>query len=107
MTVVGVPFYNNLGPHWPLTIMGCLSLLLTPLPYLFYRYGHVIRQKSRYAHYAEEHGHAPQQEEQDQVQESNEIESKVTRETAASDSSSETEAGGNLEEKEPEIPGVL
>lgn len=32
--------------------MACLSLLMTPLPYLFYRYGYVIRRKSRYAVFA-------------------------------------------------------
>jgi len=54
MTAVGIPFYNNLGPHWPLTIMACISLLLTPLPYLFYKYGHVIRRRSKYAVYETE-----------------------------------------------------
>lgn len=54
MTVVGIPFYKNLGPHWPLTIMACISVLLTPLPYLFYQYGYIIRRRSRYATYAKE-----------------------------------------------------
>ncbi|KAI1622980.1 MFS transporter [Exophiala viscosa] len=49
MVVVGVPFYSNVGMHWTLTIMGCLSLLLAPIPYVFYKYGHLIRKKSRFA----------------------------------------------------------
>jgi len=49
MTVVGVPFYENMGPHWALTIMGCISLLMTPIPYVFHRYGHKIRLRSKYA----------------------------------------------------------
>lgn len=49
MTVVGVPFYKNLGPHWTLTILGCINVLMTPIPYIFYRYGHLIRQKSKRA----------------------------------------------------------
>jgi hypothetical protein len=49
MTVVGVPFYKNVGPHWTLTILGCITVLMTPIPYVFYRYGHVIRGRSKYA----------------------------------------------------------
>ncbi|EXJ77977.1 hypothetical protein A1O3_09136 [Capronia epimyces CBS 606.96] len=49
MTVVGIPFYRNMGHHWTITILACLSILLTPIPYVFYKYGHVIRKKSRYA----------------------------------------------------------
>ncbi|RDW61640.1 MFS general substrate transporter-58 [Coleophoma crateriformis] len=49
MTVVGVPFYNNMGPHWTLTILGCISLLMVPIPYVFYKYGHIIRRRSQYA----------------------------------------------------------
>ena len=48
MTVVGVPFYKNLGPHWTLTILGGISILMTPIPYIFYKYGHKVRQKSSY-----------------------------------------------------------
>ena len=48
MTVVGVPFYNNMGPQLTLTILGGISVLMTPIPYIFYRYGFQIRQKSRY-----------------------------------------------------------
>lgn len=107
MTVVGVPFYNNLGPHWPLTIMACLSVLLTPLPYLFYKWGHLIRRRSRYAHYAEEHGHGPQLEEKEQKQDGNEVARTESRETTAESSSTETGVEWNSEAKEPEIPGVL
>ena len=49
MVVVATPFYQNVGHHWTLTILGCVSLLLTPIPYVFYRYGHIIRLKSRFA----------------------------------------------------------
>ena len=48
MTVVGVPFYNSMGPQLTLTILGGISVLMTPIPYIFYRYGLQIRQKSRY-----------------------------------------------------------
>ncbi|CAG8083462.1 unnamed protein product [Penicillium olsonii] len=49
MTVVGVPFYKNMGVHWTLTILGCISAIMVPVPYVFYRYGPVIRKWSRYA----------------------------------------------------------
>lgn len=49
MTVVGVPFYKNMGTHWTITILGCISVLMTPIPYIFYFYGHTIRLRSKYA----------------------------------------------------------
>ncbi|CEJ57277.1 Putative Major facilitator superfamily transporter [Penicillium brasilianum] len=49
MAVVGIPFYENMGVHWTLTILGCISALLVPVPYVFYVYGPVIRRWSRYA----------------------------------------------------------
>nr|POE69095.1 putative efflux pump kojt [Quercus suber] len=49
MTIVGIPFYKNLGVHYTLTILACLSALLAPVPYVFYKYGPWIRSKSKYA----------------------------------------------------------
>jgi multidrug resistance protein len=49
MTVVGIPFYRNMGTHWTLTILGCISLLMVPIPYVFYKYGRRIRGHSTYA----------------------------------------------------------
>ncbi|KAF1355973.1 MFS general substrate transporter [Lizonia empirigonia] len=49
MTVVGIPFYKNMGVHWTLTILGATSALLVPVPYLFYVYGKRIRGMSKYA----------------------------------------------------------
>lgn len=49
MTIVGVPFYQNLGVHYTLTILACISVPLVPVPYLFYKYGPWIRSKSKYA----------------------------------------------------------
>ncbi|KAF2470909.1 uncharacterized protein BDR25DRAFT_162327, partial [Lindgomyces ingoldianus] len=47
-TIVGMPFYGNLGVHWTLTIMGVISALLVPVPFVFYMYGKVIRWWSKY-----------------------------------------------------------
>lgn len=49
MTVVSIPFYRNVGVHWTLSIMGCISLFLTPIPYILYKYGYVVRRRSNYA----------------------------------------------------------
>ena len=44
-----IPLYRALGVEWTLTMLACISLVLTPLPFLFYRYGHRIRKRSRNA----------------------------------------------------------
>ncbi|GKT53089.1 major facilitator superfamily transporter [Colletotrichum tofieldiae] len=49
MTVVGIPFYENLSTHYTLTILACISAVLAPIPYVLYYYGHWIRGKSRFA----------------------------------------------------------
>ncbi|KAJ5929976.1 hypothetical protein N7466_005469 [Penicillium verhagenii] len=49
MTVVGMPFYKNMGVHWTLTILGCISAIMVPVPYIFYKFGPVIRRWSKYA----------------------------------------------------------
>lgn len=49
MTIVGVPFYKNLGPRWTLTVLGCISALMAPVPFILYKYGAKIRTKSAYA----------------------------------------------------------
>lgn len=49
MTVVGIPFYKNMGVHYTLTILGAISAALVPVPYLFYIYGKKVRGKSKYA----------------------------------------------------------
>ncbi|KAF7197768.1 putative efflux pump kojT [Pseudocercospora fuligena] len=49
MTIVGVPFYENLGVHYTITILACISVPLVPVPYVFYKYGPWIRSKSKYA----------------------------------------------------------
>ncbi|KAF5691851.1 major facilitator family transporter [Fusarium denticulatum] len=49
MTVVGIPFYENMGTHYTLTIMACFSVVLAAIPYVLYFYGHKIRAKSKYA----------------------------------------------------------
>lgn len=49
MTVVGVPMYKNLGSHYTLTVLACISVAVVPIPFLLYRFGPKIREKSKYA----------------------------------------------------------
>lgn len=49
MTVVGIPFYGNLGVHYTLTILACISCVLVPVPYALYKWGHLLRKRSKYA----------------------------------------------------------
>lgn len=41
--------FEQLNPRWASTLVGCIAVLLAPIPFVLYKYGHVIRQKSRYA----------------------------------------------------------
>lgn len=47
--VYSIPMYKNLGTHWALTLLGCISLLMTPIPYVFYCIGPRIRKRSQRA----------------------------------------------------------
>lgn len=41
--------YNNLGVQWAGTLVGCLGVLVAPIPFVFYYYGRSIRRWSRFA----------------------------------------------------------
>ncbi|PYI01080.1 MFS transporter [Aspergillus sclerotiicarbonarius CBS 121057] len=45
----GIQMYNNLGYHWATSLLAFLTLIMAPFPYIFFRYGNRIRQKSRFA----------------------------------------------------------
>jgi len=49
MPIYATPLFLNLGTQWAGTLLGCVSVLLTPVPFLFYFYGKRIRSKSKYA----------------------------------------------------------
>ncbi|KAJ5179913.1 hypothetical protein N7492_003123 [Penicillium capsulatum] len=48
-SLIATPVYNNLGYHWATSLLAFLTLAMVPFPYIFFRYGHIIRQKSRFA----------------------------------------------------------
>ncbi|KAJ6141653.1 hypothetical protein N7470_010043 [Penicillium chermesinum] len=45
----GIQMYNKLGYHWASSLLGFLTLAMLPFPYIFFRFGARIRQKSRFA----------------------------------------------------------
>ncbi|KAB2578839.1 Efflux pump FUB11 [Lasiodiplodia theobromae] len=47
LPLAGPAMYAKLGPQWAGTLLGCLELLIVPIPFVFYRYGGRIREKSR------------------------------------------------------------
>lgn len=38
--------YETLGPHWSATMLSFIEFAMIPIPLVFYRYGHKIREKS-------------------------------------------------------------
>lgn len=49
MVMAARPMYEGIGVHWTMTMLGCLSILLAPMPLLFRSYGVRLRRRSRYA----------------------------------------------------------
>ncbi|KAK1140904.1 hypothetical protein N8T08_009777 [Aspergillus melleus] len=49
MTVVGIPMYRNLGTHWTLTVLGIISAVAMPIPYVLKHWGPALRKKSKWA----------------------------------------------------------
>ncbi|KAF8340247.1 MFS polyamine transporter [Amanita rubescens] len=44
-----VQMFTNLGIHWACTVIGIIAALFIPCPFLFYKYGARLRQKSSFA----------------------------------------------------------
>ncbi|XEV03130.1 hypothetical protein FSHL1_008417 [Fusarium sambucinum] len=49
MVMAARPIYGNIGVHWTMTLLGCIAVLLTPAPFLFWKYGAKLRKRSPYA----------------------------------------------------------
>ncbi|KAF4981584.1 hypothetical protein FZEAL_2650 [Fusarium zealandicum] len=41
--------FEGMGINWAATLLGCVAVVLAPIPFIFYRYGAKIRQNSAYA----------------------------------------------------------
>jgi hypothetical protein len=44
-----VQMYKGLGIGWATSLLGFVQLALTPIPWLFYRYGPRLRERTKYA----------------------------------------------------------
>ncbi|KAL8673654.1 MAG: hypothetical protein Q9168_001909 [Polycauliona sp. 1 TL-2023] len=45
----GVQMYDRLGFQWATTVLACLTVVMAPFPYIFFRYGRRIRGGSKFA----------------------------------------------------------
>ncbi|KAK0386878.1 hypothetical protein NLU13_5191 [Sarocladium strictum] len=41
--------FEGMGIQWAATLLGCVAIVLAPIPFIFYKYGPKIREKSAYA----------------------------------------------------------
>lgn len=49
MVIITEPMYEGLGVQWTLTLLGCIAAVLTPVPWVFWKWGPLIRKKSKWA----------------------------------------------------------
>ena len=47
LPLAGPAMYRSLTPQWAGTLLGGLEVCMIPIPFLFYKYGHRIRMKSK------------------------------------------------------------
>ena len=47
LSPAAVVMYENLGPHWALTIVAIVATFMAPLPFVLYKYGHQVRAMSK------------------------------------------------------------
>ncbi|KAJ9294825.1 hypothetical protein DTO271G3_6387 [Paecilomyces variotii] len=48
LTLATYPLYQNLGTAWACTLLGCLCILLVPIPFAFIRWGPSMRARSTF-----------------------------------------------------------
>lgn len=46
LPLAGPALYRTMGANWAGTFLGLLEVAIIPIPFVFYRYGHKIREKS-------------------------------------------------------------
>lgn len=49
VTVAGIPLYESLGTDHMLHLLGGISCLLAPVPFVFFMWGYLLRKNSKYA----------------------------------------------------------
>ena len=46
LPLAGTAMYSRLGPNWAGAVCGFMQIAIIPIPFVFYKYGHRIREKS-------------------------------------------------------------
>lgn len=49
LSPASVKMYENIGPHWSLTIVAVVATIMAPVPFVLYKYGHKVRAMSKHA----------------------------------------------------------
>lgn len=47
LSPASVKMYENIGPHWSLTIVAVVATIMAPVPFILYKYGHKVRAMSK------------------------------------------------------------
>ncbi|KAL2830149.1 major facilitator superfamily domain-containing protein [Aspergillus pseudoustus] len=47
LSPASIKMYDNIGPHWSLTIVAIIATFMAPVPYVLHRHGHKVRAMSR------------------------------------------------------------
>lgn len=49
MVLATEPMYKALTVKWTLTLLGCVAAVMTPMPWIFWKYGPTVRRRSKWA----------------------------------------------------------
>ena len=48
LPLAAAPLFKRLGFHWACSLLGFVSTIMIPIPFVFLRWGHVLRSKSKF-----------------------------------------------------------
>ena len=48
LSPASVKMYEDIGPHWSLTIVAMIATIMAPVPFILYKYGHKVRAMSKH-----------------------------------------------------------
>ncbi|KAL8701427.1 MAG: hypothetical protein Q9201_004911 [Fulgogasparrea decipioides] len=48
LSPASVKMYENIGPHWSLTIVAIIATIMAPVPFILYKHGHKVRATSKH-----------------------------------------------------------
>lgn len=84
--------FDGMGIQYAATLLGCVAAVLAPIPFIFYKYGAKIRQKSAYAPTGPPMGAASSSEEEEKENNNNEALAACVarRDSVASNANKET-----------------